>query len=198
MGNYVFTPARAAALAKARAARKRRSRRFYSNDPVKRGQGIKGLKKNTIPYVRVNKRSQTVGFNAGTVLPKGKRRIVVGGYARIENVSRKGKVEKALSQKIHKSIAPKGTKRGHIRSFISQNVQVRAPGIRTSFKGNTVSLGTSRGAGPTVIVRRGRKPTPYRKTNSGIRKYDTRMRAIAGQKVKKKKSRPQRRGKRSL
>lgn len=200
--NYQFTPARQAALRKAQlvSAAKRRGRKrelkgkHYSSDVKKRGQGVTGLKKNTIPYVRFNKRSQTVGVNAGTVLPGGKKRIVLGGYARIENTSRKGGIDKALA-KTSGIVAPRGTRRAKTSAFLQKHVKIQNTGLRKSVHGHTVSLGTSRGAGPTVIIRRGRKPTPQAKSTSGIKAYNKRMEVISTQRKKKKKRRPQRRGK---
>src|ERR1044071_218260 len=95
---YVFTPARAASLAKARKARRRKSKRLYGSNPVTRGVGKSGLARNTVPYLRANKRSQTGGFNAGTILPGTGKRIVFGGYVRVENVNRKGAIDKALAK----------------------------------------------------------------------------------------------------
>lgn len=201
--NYVFTPARRAALEKARRARsikaksrRNANRRHYSGDVAKRGQGVAGLRKNTIPYVRANKRSQTVGFNAGTVLPGGKKRIVVGGYARIENTTRKGGIDRALAKSTN-IVLPRGTRRAKASAFFNKHVGVtlKNSAPRKAIKGSTVSLGTSRGAGPTVIIRRGNKPTPRSKSAAGIKAYNKRIDTIAGQRTKKKKSRPQRRGK---
>ena len=198
MSRYVFTPARAAALAKARAVRSAKAktrrnanRRHYSGDINKRGKGYAGLKKNTIPYVRVNKRSQTLGVNAGTVLPGGKKRIVAGGYVRIENVGRKGAIDTALARGTN-VVAPYGTRRRRIGSVAAKFVKIQSPGSRISAKGHTVSLGTSRGAGPTVIVRRGSKPTPLSKSRKGIKAYDKRMSVIAGQRVARKAKRKKR------
>ena len=194
-GAYVFTPARRAALSRARAAsaraRKGRSRRHFTSDPVKRGVGVAGLKKNTIPYARVNKRSQTVGVNAGTIIPFTKKRIAFGGYVRLENTGRKGAIDRALS-KAGNSVAPRGTTRGKVRNYLATSVEIKNPAIRAAIPHGEVRLGTSRGAGPTFIVRRRKHGAPFKKSRAGVRKYDTRMRAIAGKKTKK--PRPQRRG----
>lgn len=193
---YVFTPARRAALHKAQtvSAAKRRgrhkpgTRRRYTHNLGKRGEGFTGLRKNTIPYLRANKRSQTTGFNAGTVIPGTKKRIVLGGYVRVENTGRKGGIDAALSRSGN-FVAPRGTRRGSVKSYLSKNVTIKNPGLRANVGGHTVSLGTSRGAGPTVIVRRGRKPTPISKSRRGIQKFDKNVNHRVG------KTRMQRRGK---
>ena len=103
--NYVFTPARQKAWRKAvEASAKKRSgmrrnprRRRYSSDPVKRGQGRSGLTKNFTPYVRVNKRSQTLGFNTGTVIPGTGKRLAFGNYIRLESTNKRNNtVDKAM------------------------------------------------------------------------------------------------------
>ena len=194
-GAYVFTPARQAALSRARVAaarvRKGRPPPLFTSVPAKRGVGISGLQKNTIPYARVNKRSQTVGVNAGTLIPFAKKRIVFGGYVRLENTGRKGSIDRALS-KVGNSVAPRGTTRGKIGNYLVTSVEVKNPAIRAAIPHGEVRLGTSRGAGPTFIVRRRKHQTPFKKSRAGVRKYDTRMRVVAGKKSKK--PRPQRRG----
>lgn len=186
-GHYEFTPARAAALAKARRARKRNSRRIYSSNPVTRGQGSAGFKKNFIPYARANKRSQTTGFNSGTIIPGTGKRIVLGGYVRVENVNRKGAIDKALMKAGNKAM-PYGTKRGKVRKYFKENVTVTNPALRANVGKGQVRLSTSRGAGPTITVRRGHHKVPLAKSRAGVKRYDTRMRTI-----RKRKSRPQRR-----
>jgi len=186
---YVFTPARAEALAKARLAsaraRHRRSKRGYSSDLSKRGQGVKGLKKNFTPYARINKRSQTVGANAGTHIPGTHKRIALGAYVRVENTGSKGAVDKAISKGLSK-VAPHSTKRGRARTYLFKNVSVSNPAVRGNFAGGQVRLGTSRGAGPTIIVRRGSHKTPLTASRRGVQKFDTAKR-------KRRKRRPQRR-----
>jgi hypothetical protein len=51
----------------------------------KRGVGISGLKRNTVPYARFSTSGTTLGFNAGTIIPGFHRRIVFGGYGRVEH-----------------------------------------------------------------------------------------------------------------
>ena len=194
-----MTPARKAALRKAQLASararkgKRRpgSRRIYSSDPVKRGIGVAGLQKNTVPYARINKRSWTVGVNTGTIIPFTGKRISFGGYVRVENRSRKNNpIDKAQS-KIANRLARPGTKPGRARKWFNDNVVVQNPAVRANVGGAQVRLGTSRNAGATVIVRRGNHKAVQRKTMQGVRKYDRRMKTIGGQKARK--SRKQRR-----
>lgn len=191
-GRYVQTPARLAAsranIAKARKARRRKSHRKYSTNPVARGQGKSGLIKNTVPYVRVNKRSQTGGFNAGTVIPGTGKRIVFGGYVRLENTSGKSGVDK-LFGKAANAVAPYGSTRGKVRKYLRNNVQITNPAIRANVGGHQARLSTSRNAGPTITFRRGSHKTPLTASRNGVKAYDRRMRSIAGTKV----GRPQRR-----
>lgn len=190
---YVLTPARQAHLkrlhdlnrkrgSKARASR----RRHYGNNPVKRGIGVSGLKKNTVPYARINQNSQTAGFNTGTIIPFIGKRVSFGGYVRVENKN-KGSLTKALSRTGRK-IAPSGTKAGQAREWFNNNVQIDNPAIRARVGGSQVRLGTSRSAGPTIIVRRGSHKTPQLKSRKGVKKYNTQMKKI-------KKTRRARRGK---
>lgn len=193
---HVMTPARKAALRKAQLAsakaRHRRatakSRKLYSSDPIKRGIGSQGLRKNFTPYVRLNKRSQTAGFNTGTIVPFTGRRIAFGNYVRIE---RTDKGNNLIDKTIRRFSRP-GTKPGAVRKWFGQNVEVKNPAIRATIPGGQVRLGTSRGAGPTIIVRARHHQTPQRKSRSGVRKYDRRIATIAGKRVAQ--PRPQRRG----
>ncbi|AVO25990.1 capsid maturation protease [Mycobacterium phage Phreeze] len=165
-----------------------------SNVPIgnrkTRGVGVSGLKKNTVPYVRANKRSQTVGVNAGTIIPGTKKRIVVGGYARIESTTKETAVDRAINAKIG-VVAPGGSRRGKVAGYLRKNLDVKNPAVRAAVGGAQVRLGTSRGAGPTVIVRRGKHRIAQSKSKAGVQKYDSRMKTIAGQRAKK--PRPQRR-----
>jgi hypothetical protein len=155
-----------------------------------RGSGLSGLKANTVPYVRANKRSQTVGVNAGSIIPGTKKRIVIGGYARIESTTRTTATDRKVAA-LGSRVAPKGSKRAAIGKAVRSRVVVTNPAVRAAIGGAQVRLGTSRGAGPTVIVRRGKHKSPQPKSAKGVAKYDNRMRTIAGKKTAK--PRPQRR-----
>lgn len=161
-----------------------------------RGSGFKGLKANFTPYARVNKRSQTVGVNTGTLIPLTHKRIAVGGYARLESTRNKTAADRFV-EKNAKKVFPKGTKRGKVAGYLHKNVALSTPAARATVKGAQVRLGTSRGAGPTVIVRRGKHKTSIAKSQKGIDKYDKRIRTITDKrtkaKAKKRKPRPQRR-----
>ncbi len=194
---YVFTPARQRALAKARAAsvlsrQRARARRNRGRAPLaaNRGIGVKGLKKNTIPYVRANKRSQTLGANAGTIIPGTGKRLVIGGYARLENTSKKNAVDKALAN-VGNSIFPRGTARGRAKKYFRENVTVTNPAMRAKVGGSEVRLGTSRGSGPTVILRRGRHKVSQNAARKAIKRYDTQARKLNSK--RQPKPRPQRR-----
>ena len=172
-----------------RGARKPRARRGQHD------AGFKGLKANFVPYTRVNKRSQTAGFNAGTLIPGTHRRVVVGSYARIESTRNTTALGRAAKKRTKRFI-PKGSKRERVAGYLKKT-RVTNPALRGSYKGHEVRLGTSRGAGPTVIVRRGKHRTPQPKSMAGVNQYNKRINDIAGKrataKAKRRKSRPQRR-----
>lgn len=204
---YVFTPARARALARAREkarlaniargkATRSRMRRHYSGNPQSRGQGISGLKKNFVPYARVNKSSGTGGFNAGTIIPGTGKRIVFGGYSRVETTNKVTAIDRMVSKKARK-LMPNGTARGDARNFWNKNIFFDNPTVRANVGKAQVRLGTSRRGGPTVIIRKGRHKVVQMKTYGGTKRYNRRMRTIQRAKDRaKKKPRPQRRGKR--
>lgn len=156
-----------------------------------RGVGISGLKRNTIPYARVNKKGSTVGVNAGTVLPGGKKRIVLGAYARVEGTAKTTATDRKIAA-LGNKVVPKGSRRGKLHSFVAKHVKINNPAIRASVGGSQVRLGTSRGSGPTIIVRRGAHKTTQSKSQAGVQKYDSRMSTVAGKKAKR--PRAQRRG----
>ncbi|AZS12554.1 head maturation protease [Mycobacterium phage DrLupo] len=156
-----------------------------------RGKGVKGFKANFVPYGRVNKRSQTVGFNAGTVVTK-RKRVVVGAYARIESTTKHTTADK-IAGKAASKVLPTTTRRGRAARAFKRNFSVNNPALRATIGGSQARLSTSRGAGPTIVVRRGKHKTPQAKSAAGVQQYDNRMRAIAGKKAAKVKKRPQRR-----
>jgi hypothetical protein len=148
--------------------------------------------KTLIPYARVNKRSQTVGYNVGAKIPGTGKRIVTGQYVRVENVRRQTAVDRFVAKGV-KKVAPPHTKQGKALGAIKKNVSINNPSVRAKVGGHQVRLGTSRGAGPTVIIRRGKHKTPQLKSKKGVQAYDKRMRTVAGQKAAGIKHRPQRR-----
>lgn len=148
-----------------------------------------------VPYVRVNKRSQTIGHNTGTgVIPgTGGRRIVTGHYLRVESTKKKTAVDRFVDKSVAK-VFPTGTRRGKTVAYARKNFQITNPAVRGSVGNAQVRLGTSRGAGPTVIVRRGKHKTAQPKSQVGVSKYDASMSKIAGKRsTGVKKARPQRR-----
>lgn len=193
----VATPAQLAALAKARrvAAANRRRRAALRNrgkaaKKSNRGQGFKGLKSNFIPYVRANKRSQTIGYNAGTYVLGTNKRIVTGQYVRVETAGKKTAIDRGISY-LTDAALPYGTKRRKVRNYLKNNVTVTNPAVRAAVGGAEVRLGTSRRAGPTVIVRRGRHKISQQASRKAIKRYDTHARKLHSQ--RKSKPRPQRR-----
>ena len=193
------SPAQLAALAKARkVALANRKRRAANKNKGKapsrsnRGIGIKGFKSNFTPYARANKRSQTVGYNAGTILPGTNKRFVTGSYIRVENTTKKSAVDRAVGH-ITDAAIPHGTKRRQVRDYLKKNVTVTNPALRAAIGGAEVRLGTSRGAGPTVIVRRGKHKKSQQASRKSIKRYDTHARKLHAK--RKPKPRAQRRGK---
>ena len=205
--NYRMTPARRVALRKAQlaSAKARRGRGLQAQRVARysggaRSAALGGLKrsaarqltKNFIPYVRVNKRSQTAGYNVGAKIPGTKKRIVTGTYVRIEHTARETPTDRFIAKRTAK-VFPTGSRRARAKAYVKKNVTVTHPALRVRIKGAETRLGTSRGAGPTLIVRRGRHKTSQVKSKAGVNKYNKSMKNIAGRKVKK--ARPQRRKK---
>ena len=195
------TPGQWAAIRKAQAASVRARRKIRLANPknrgrapkrVNRGIGVAGAKRNFTPYIRVNKRSQTIGYNTGTIIKGTNRRIVTGKYVRIETTTKKTPLDTALGN-VMKKVAPQGTKRGYTRDYFKKNVVVTNPAIRAVVGRNAeVRLGTSRKAGPTIIVRRGKHKISEQAAKRAIRRYDTNARKLNSKK-KVSKPRPQRR-----
>lgn len=188
-------------IKKAHEANKRRHHRVslsknHGKAPsrLNRGLGVSGLKKNVIPYIRVNKHSQTTGVNSGTIIPFTKKRIVMGGYVRVENTTKKNAFDKFVSQTADK-LAPRGSKAGKVRNYWNRNISISNPAVRAAIGGAEVRLATSRGAGPTVVLRRGAHKTSRHASYKSIKRYDTQMRKIQAQRSAKKRARPQRRRK---
>jgi hypothetical protein len=199
---HVMTPARKTALKKAQAvaaANKRASHHRYiprEAQRASRGVGVAGFKKNATPYVRMNKRSVTVGGNAGTIIPGRNSRVVLGGYARVENTKRKTPVDRALDRALTKA-APWGSKRSRVRKWLKKNVQiVQTPTGRINI-GNKAEgrFSTSRSSGVTLVVRKGKHKASKAKSNSGVRKYNRRMHTIQKARGTNVVRRPERRGK---
>jgi hypothetical protein len=162
------------------------------------GVTIKGVKLpiHFVPYVRVNKRSQTVGYNVGTkIIPgTGGRRLSIGRYVRLEDTKKKTAVDRFVDKGVAK-VFPGTTRRGKVATYARKNFQITNPTVRGSIRNAQVRLGTSRGAGPTIIVRRGKHKVAQPKSQRGVAKYDASMSKIAGKRSATgvKKSRPQRR-----
>lgn len=153
-----------------------------------RGSGMRGLKTNFTPYARVNKRSQTVGVNTGTLIPGTGKRVAAGGYFRLESVSRTSKADKIV-QRAMKRVFPTGSKRAQRLDFLKKNVSITRPSVRAKLGNAQFRLGTSRGAGPTVIVRRGKHKTGAMKSTMGIKKYDSQIKKYEAKKTKKRQPR---------
>ena len=195
---WAGTPAQWAALRKAqqvsafnRKARAAMRNRGKAPSRKNRGIGKTGFKKNSTPYIRVNKRSQTIGVNAGSIISQNKR-LVMGGYVRVENINKKGAIDRSL-KKAGNIIAPRHTQRRKLKNYLKRNVSVTNPALRAKMGGAEVRLGTSRGAGPTVILRRGKHKVSQEASRKAIKRYDTHARKLNAK--KQSKPRPQRRNK---
>ena len=194
---WAGTPAQRAALRKAqlasvKARRWRAANRNRGKAPSasNRGIGVSGLRKNFVPYFRINKRSGTVGAAAGTIVPGSGKRVVLFGGVRVENINKKGKIDTRLKQ-AGMALAPKNTRRRSVSNYLKKNVTITNPAIRAAIGGSEVRLGTSRGAGPTVIVRRGKHKVSRQASVRAIKRYDTNARKLNAK--KQGKPRPQRR-----
>jgi hypothetical protein len=195
-----MTPARQIALRKAqlasvRAKKRARLGRNRGRAPKRanRGEGFAGLKKNLVPYVRVNKRSQTGGFNVGTIIPGTNKRIVLGGYSRFENTNKKNFIDTALGN-IGAKVAPRNSRARGLFDYFKKNVTVTNPAVRAKVGGAEVRLSTSRGAGPTIVLRRGRHKVSQQGSRKAIKRYDTNARKLNARRVSK--PRQQRRNRR--
>lgn len=190
---YRFTPARQAALRKAQLISARKRAAHGKHVASARGSGLTGLQNNTRPYLRTNKLSTTVGVNSGTVIPGTRKRIAIGAYARVETIDKKNTALDKVVGKGGKKLAPAGTTRRKIINRVKKHVSINSPALRVNVGGAQARLGTSRDAGPTLIVRKGQHKVPRKASKAAIKKYNTRMTKIQSTKVGK--PRPQRRGK---
>lgn len=180
--------------ARSRNARVRRisraatTRRIYSSDIQKRGVGTKGAKKNFVPYLRINQRSQTGGYNVGTAIPNTGKRIVTGAYIRLENIKRGGVITSAIRR-----ASPPGTLRGKARRYFNENVTISNPALRANVGRAEARLTTGRtGSGPTITIRKGKHKVPQKLSKAGIKEYDLRMKKIRKDQKKPRRQRRRR------
>jgi hypothetical protein len=192
------SPAQRAAIKKAqlasiKSARRRRLSRNRGRAPKagNRGVGLAGLKQNFTPYIRVNKNSQTVGFNSGTIRKSGRSRVVYGVYRRVEAVDKKNNPVDKTFRAISNQLAPKNTRRGKARAYVKKNVVITNPALRVAVGSGEARLSTSRRAGPTIVVRKGSHNKSLSASRKSIKRYDTQMRKVKAR--KQSKPRPQRR-----
>lgn len=125
------SPAQLAALAKGRKIanenrRRRAANKNHGKAPSRknRGVGLRGLKVNFVPYARANKRSQTVGYNAGAIIPGTNKRFVTGSYVRVESTTKKTRVDRAVAGVID-AAAPHGTKRREVHSYLKRTLRLQ-------------------------------------------------------------------------
>lgn len=185
-GKFIATGASKLRRSARSAANKKKYRKRKRSAPLSvnkaasrqyRGVGLTGLKKNLIPYARVSKKSATIGANTGTFIPGTNKRVVFGQYARIETVNKTTKVESGL-KKLGARLAPEGSRRALVGKHIRKNVKLDNPAIRYSTPGTSsregiqARLGTSRKAGPTLIIRRGQHKRLRPQSKAGIKAFD--------------------------
>lgn len=159
---HVMTPARKAALKKAQAAAIRSRRRYrlsknrgHAPKASNRGIGVSGLKKEfhairSRQQAQPNYRLQCRNDHSWDGQAHRLWRVQSCRDTHRHN-SLDMMIDRATS-----SIAPKGSRQRNAMKFLKKNVAVSNPTIRAKIGGAEVRLGTSRGAGPTIIVRRGR------------------------------------------
>lgn len=203
-GHYVFTPKRQAALAiaQAKSARLKRAKakaaKPNSGKKMSAGYkagGVKHLRKNFVPYTRINQRSVTVGANTGAGIPFSNKRVSMGSYFRIENKNKRKPLNEFITRTADKFVKP-GTRAHALRQFASESIKVDSPVVRMKFGPVETQTSTSRASGPTVVIRRGQRKVRLAETKAGVAEYDRRMRVLFGQKKRRKqhKPRPERRG----
>ena len=163
--------------AERRRLRKAARNRGHASKPANRGIGKAGFKANFVPYARVNKHSVTIGHNTGAIIPGTNKHAVTGGYFRIENTHKKGAIDKQIDRAL-KRLAPKGTRRAKVRQYIKKNVTFTNPALRANAGNVEARLSTSRGVGPTIVVRRGKHKVSPQASRKAIKRYDTHARKL--------------------
>lgn len=202
---YVFTPKRRVALSRAQAksAMMKRLRARIRNSktggkkPSKgfKAGGVGHLRTNFTPYARVNQRSLTIGANTGAGIPFSNRRVSMGSFFRIENKDRSKPLNEAISRTADRYVKP-GSGAAKVRKFFGDNVRIDSPVVRGKFGSVEARATTSRGGGPTLVVRRGKHKTPLHQTKAGVVEYDRRMRVLFDKRKRKQyRPRAERRGK---
>lgn len=182
----------------------KRAHLIYKNNP-RRGVGLRGLARNTVPYARFSTSGTTVGVNAGTILPGRRRRIVVGGYARVEHVdmykrqvaasaalNTKGAFNRAWNTLGLNEVPAAVRMRKAAKRQVPKTVSDVMAGTRVTAGPAQVRFTSSRKYNPTITVRRGRHKVAYRTSAKGIRAYNKHFERLDRKKAMKK-PRPQRR-----
>jgi len=116
---HVMTAARRAALRKAQlaSAAKRHAKAARQKPTVRVGRrGVTSKSTSAFqPNIRISRRSQTLSTHAGVVIPGTNRRLVAGGYVRVENIKKRSSlVDQVVGKQANKIIdkAYKRPKRG--------------------------------------------------------------------------------------
>lgn len=178
---------------------------LYKKNP-KRGVGIRGLKRNTVPYARFSTSGTTVGFNSGTILPGRNKRIVAGSYLRVEHVDLYGRQHIATNTLLAKPKARKVIKLFGLEKRVKAATKVaraKAPkkvvdalgGTKVDIGGAQARITSSRKYNPTITVRRGPHKVGFKKSNKGIREFNSQITTLERNRAVKVKKRPSRRKK---
>lgn len=114
---HVMTAARRAALRKAQiaSAAKRHARAARKKPTVRVGRrGVTSKSTSAFqPNLRISRRSQTISTHAGVVIPGTNRRLVAGGYVRLENIKKRSSiVDQVVGKQANKIVDRAYNRRG--------------------------------------------------------------------------------------
>lgn len=109
---HVMTAARRAALRKAQLAsaakRHAKAQAMGARKKPAVSVGRRGFRTTSTsafqPNVRLSRRSQTLSTHFGVKIPKTNRRLVAGGYVRVENISKRSSiVDQVIGSRVNKA-----------------------------------------------------------------------------------------------
>ena len=188
---------------------------YAQNKSAARGAGFTGLKKNTVPYARVSTGGTTVGINAGTIIPGSGRRVVAGGYFKLESATQYKRQKFAsdllLTRQLTKMAVRKGIGGKNGLGPIATKYMSRAEraGVRAGPKALSDTLAghrmdiaggkaqvrftSTRKYNPTITIRRGRHKTSSNLSQKGTVTFNKHIEALNRKRDRGYKPRPQRR-----
>lgn len=193
-----------------------RAYRLYAvNKSAARGAGFTGLKKNTVPYARISTGGTTVGVNAGTIIPGTGRRVVGGGYFKIEHVSQYKRQKVASDILLTRQLVKMGMRKGvggqnglgpvatKYMSRAEKSAMRAGPkaasdllaGHRMDIAGGKaqVRFTSTRKYNPTLTIRRGRHKVSPNLSQKGTVTFNKHIEALNRKRDRTYKPRPQRR-----